>query len=306
MLAPPAGAQWTIYCQTIAGPDHVGRANRYKEQLIQATGLNEWYVIHQDGQSTLYFGFYKSFDDPKDSESLRAQRDRKSVDGLTDRLGNRPFKFAFFVALDSPDPVAPPEWNLTNAVGAYSLQIAAYTGHPMRKQAAVDAVRAARTQGLEAFYFHGETTSSVCIGAWPEGAVKRSQEVANARLTGPDDPFIVTGVPLPDEAARNQRDSQGRPIRVEQEKFEIVDASLTAAMRQFPEHAVNGEVVVNTTVDASGRKVSRPASSFLVPIPRLADSPLSNGTAEPEVARPAAQQPPPEEPGRGRLRGVGP
>lgn len=312
MPLPPEGAQWTIYCQTVSGPEHVNRANRYKEALVQATpDLRDWYVIHQDGQSTLYYGFYRSFDDAKDAETQRAQRDRRTIDSLTDRMGNRPFKFAFFVALDSPDPVAPPEWNLTNANGAYSLQIAAYTGHPLRKQAAVDAVRAARAQGIEAFYYHGENTSSVCVGAWPENAVSRTQEVVNARAGDPDQPFIATGIPLPEEAARNQRDAQGRPIRVEQERFEIVDASLARAMRTFPEHAVNGEVTVTATTDASGRRISRPASSFVVPIPKPAPSLLSDPTydAAPgsfEDPAPSPLQPPAQQPGTGTLRGVGP
>lgn len=313
--APPPGAQWTIYCQTISGPDHVARANRYKEQLALATPeLRDWYVIHQDGQSTLYYGFYRSFDDIKDPETQRAQRDRRTIDALSDRQGNRPFKFAFFVALDSPDPVAPPEWNLANASGAYSLQIAAYTGHPLRKQAAVDAVRDARAQGIEAYYYHGENTSSVCVGAWPENAVVRRQEVVNARPGDPDQPFIAAGIPLPEDAARNQRDAQGRPIRVEQERFEIVDASLSRAMRAFPEHAVNGEVSITTVVDASGKRVSRPASSFVVPIPRAAPSPLTDPNYDLGAAaggmdestggvRSPAQ---PQQPGMGTLRGIGP
>lgn len=312
----PAGAQFTIYCQTISGPDHVERANRIKQQLVSQAPLKDWYVIHQDGQSTLYYGFYKSFDDPKDADAQRAQRDRRTIDALTDQLGNRPFKFAFFVALDAPDPVAPPEWDLSVAPGEISLQIAAYTGHPLRKQYAVEAVRAARAQGVDAYYYHGENTSSVCVGAWPESAVKRTQEVINARPGDPDQPFVKAGIPLPAEAAKNQRDAQGRPLRVEQERFQIADASLAAMMQRFPEHAVNGEVPMTSTNDPrTGRRVTKPASSFLVPIPKSEPSLLNAGGAaagapaglpadQPIEPFPAARPAP--RPGMGQLRGVEP
>ena len=306
----PTGAQYTIYCQTISGPSHVDRATRLKQQLIAQAPLKDWYVIHQEGQSTLYYGFYKTFDDPKDPDSQRAQRDRRTIDALTDRLGNRPFKFAFFVALDAPDPVAPPEWNLAVAPGDLSLQIAAYTGHPLRKQYAVEAVRAARAQGVDAYYYHGETTSSVCVGAWPESAVKRTEQVINARPGDPDQPFVKTGIPLPEEAARNQRDAQGRPLRVEQERFEIVDPTLATMMQRFPEHAVNGEVAMTATMDPrTGQRVTRPARSFVVPIPRDEGSLLSGETT---TGLPADQpiEPPPTtptpQPGVGQLRGVNP
>ena len=67
---------------------------------------------------------------------------------------------SLIVPIDSPDPVAPPEWNLANAKGYWSLQIAAYKDSPKRKEAAVEAVREARKNGVEAYYYHGETTSS--------------------------------------------------------------------------------------------------------------------------------------------------
>lgn len=87
-----------------------------------------------------------------------------------------------FATDSSPDPVAPPEWNLVNRDAdkdakdprrAYwSLEIMAFKVNPLRKEAAVKAVAAFRKDGVEAYYYHGETTSSVCVGAWPMDAVK--------------------------------------------------------------------------------------------------------------------------------------
>jgi len=298
----PQGAQFTIFCQAIAGPDHVERANRVKETLLAGTTMRDWYVIHQDGQSALYYGYYRSFDDPKDPDTRRAQSDRKIIDAMTDQLGNRPFKYAFFVAMDSPDPVAPPEWNLVNAQGAYSLQIAAYTGSALRKQMAVDSVRDARAAGIPAYYYHGETVSSVCIGAWPESAVRRRTVVIND--TGDQEQSVMqSAIPLPEEVARAQRDARNRPIRVEQEKTEILDPTLLKAMRDYPVHAVNGEVVNTTIVDPVTReKITRPSASFVVPIPRATTSILSDPGLPPEP--PLQVAPRREQPGLGKLRGV--
>jgi len=303
MPTPPVGAQWSIYCQTVPGAGHVQRANSVRDQLVSQTPLKDWYVVHGEGQSTLYYGFYKKFDDPNDAESRRAQQDRKRIDALGDKMGNRPFKFASFVALDSPDPVAPPEWNLLNADGAYTLQIAAYTGNALRKQYALEAVRQFRAQGLEAYYFHGETTSSICIGAFPESALQRDQVVSNAD-GDPDQSFLQSTEPLPAGFAQTLRGTDNKPIRVVQDRPKVVDPALRAMMQQFPEHAINGEVqILNLTDSSTGGRVMKPADSFVVPIPHVAPSALSNpavqGGEPMRVVRPL------EQPGVGKLKSIG-
>ncbi|HWP39666.1 MAG TPA: hypothetical protein VNL70_01985, partial [Tepidisphaeraceae bacterium] len=121
--APPKAAQYTIYCGRIEGPMHVERANRVKNELIASTGMPDWYVVHEDGQSLLYYGYYKAINDPEQpAETQRAQTDRRKIDLMTDPMGNRPFREALFVELAAPDPQAPPEWNLANAKGYWSLQ----------------------------------------------------------------------------------------------------------------------------------------------------------------------------------------
>src|ERR1700734_2976972 len=60
MPVPPEGAQYTIYCQGIAGPDHLERSRALRQLLIQSTPMKDWYVIHATDQSTLYYGFYRS------------------------------------------------------------------------------------------------------------------------------------------------------------------------------------------------------------------------------------------------------
>lgn len=303
--AAKSSAQWTIYCQTIMGDDHVARANRVKEQLISVTKLKDWYVVHQDGQSLLYYGMYKTFNDPNESDSLRAQKDRAAIDVLADELGNRPFKHSFFVSLDAPDPTAPPEWNLVNADGVYTLQIGAYTGNKDRKQAAVSAVRDARAAGLEAYYFHGETTSSVCLGAFPANAIMMADSESNS--TGdPEQSFLKSTEPLPDAIARNLRDTDNKPVKVVQSKPRVTDEKLLELMRRFPEHAINGEVQIVSMSDAkTGKPVQRPAESFVVPIPR--SEPLALDDAAMQPAAPDPNMQPVRQPrrGEGKLKSIG-
>src|SRR3954463_13522843 len=50
-VIPPADAQWTLYCQALAGPGHIEQANAVKEQLIGLSKMKDWYIIHQQGES---------------------------------------------------------------------------------------------------------------------------------------------------------------------------------------------------------------------------------------------------------------
>ncbi|WP_428940859.1 hypothetical protein [Fontivita pretiosa] len=310
--APPKGAQYTIYCGRIEGPMHVERANRVKNELIASTGMPDWYVVHENGQSLLYYGYYKAINDPEQpGETQRAQTDRRRIDLMTDPMGNRPFREALFVELAAPDPQAPPEWNLANAKGYWSLQIAAYKDSPDRKQAAVDAVREARAQGVEAYYYHGPTVSSVCIGAWPMHAVK-AQEKGSARTQDPDRAMMVLSAGLPREFARAAAALAGKQnIEVLEPRVEIVDPSMRATIQQYPTHAING--LVHTRM-ING--VSQPDPSFLVVIPNQGrDSVLSarpaSGAGSPALPydttfAPSADRPPvahePARQGQGRLR----
>src|SRR6185437_232877 len=125
--APPKDAQWTLYCRVVPGPDHVIRANEYKNELIKTSGMKDWYVIHDEDQSVIYYGYYRAIDDAKDrKEAERAQGDRKAIEKLTDAQGNKIIPGSMFVAISTPDPVAPPEWDLRNAKGDLTLEIAVY------------------------------------------------------------------------------------------------------------------------------------------------------------------------------------
>src|SRR4051812_10656143 len=127
---PPKDAQITILCTIIPGPGHIQRAKQVKDDLITSTKLKGWYVSHDEQQSTLFYGYYRSLEDPK----LKA--DRARIATMQDNVGNRPFADALPVAINSPDPTAPPEYDLANAKGYWSLLVGTYQG-PQRKEYAV-------------------------------------------------------------------------------------------------------------------------------------------------------------------------
>jgi len=268
----PKDAEWTILCATFSGPDHAFSARNARTHLINQTKMRDWYIIHGQGQTTLYYGFYRSINDPKDAkESARAQNDRKTVAALTDPAsGARLFPAVILTKLDTPDPSSPPQWDLTQAQGMYSLQIAVFKDSPSRRAAAVDAVRAARAQGYEAYYYHGPTSSSVCIGAWPETAVREQNDFNVKKMDNPAAVPLVTAGSLPTLAEGQQYTTpDGKPMNLVSAKYEILDPKLLAMMKQFPRHSVNGvdqPVVVDSRTGQ--RRLAAPHPSFLVKIPR--------------------------------------
>jgi hypothetical protein len=300
--APPKGAQYTIYCGRVEGEAHVERATKVKSDLVRTSGMNGWYVIHDERQSLLYYGYYRAINDLNEKkESARAQADLKKIKSIS-ADGSRLFTGAIFVDLQSPDPVAPAEWNLLNAPGAWSLQIAAYKDSPQRKEAAVEAVREARRQGIEAYFYHGDTISSVCIGVWPTEAVQINAH-SKDRI-GAMDSVLVQPAGMPDLAGvRGEED-----VKVVKEKIVILDQTLLDAMKKYPYHAVNG---MQTFQRVNGNEVPDPSLLIQVPAPKAQSPGLAGGTGpsggapvEPEATPAPKPRPAPATPGLGKLKSV--
>jgi hypothetical protein len=305
--APPADAQWTLYCAAVDGPGHIEQANSVKAQLIKLTGdqgLRNWYVIHQDTQSVLYYGFYRTIDDPKDKkETQRAQADRQRIAALTDQQGNKLFKHVFFVQVNAPDPTAPPEWNLCNADGYWSLEIAAYKDSPHRKEAAVESVRAARAQGIQAYYYHGDSISSVCIGAWPKSAVRDGDDAVEAPASAQEVIVLPHAIPGMDQMQFRSRET-GERIRTVAPESKIIDPSLQAMMAKYPTHSVNGLVMENKVKQQDGSFKTVQDPSFVVKIPHPEASILtqSDEPPAPQLLNPTGAQ---STPGEGKLKSIG-
>jgi hypothetical protein len=275
---PPLGAQWTIFCGSFRGPDHVLVANQAKADLLRQSHLNGWYLVHHADESILYYGYYTELGTP------RAKADKRAIEGLSVNEGEREFAASMFVPLSSPNPSAPPEWNLANTPPEmyFSLQIAAFVQTPDHKERAVEAVREARKLGIEAYYYHTDSMSTVCVGAWPRTAVRQQGGGGVAHNDNADVPVVVANQEIPDGAVPNLRDANGNPIPIIAPKLVIDDPTLAKAIQEFPANAVNGYVM--TQKDKNGHDV--PASSFLVEIPHNAAAQADN----PDASEPAPAQ----------------
>lgn len=271
----PAGAQWTLYCRTIRGPLHVEQSTRFKSELAMNPQLKGWYLVHHDDDSIVCYGYYANISE------AQARNDKRRIESLTDVSGQPVFTGVCFQPIASPDPEAPPEWNLGNTPGRmyWSLQIAAFRDNPLRKKAAVEAVRDLRKQGIEAYYFHGPTISSVCIGAWPIQAVKRQAEDNVAHASDPDSSLLVLSEPLPQYARPKERGRDGKQLVTLAPKLEIIDPTLDAAIHKWPEHAINYDVTEITASD--GQKIRSPSFLVQIPHPELAGQDPFAGVPDP-------------------------
>lgn len=269
---PPPDAQWTIFCDSVTGIGHIENARILRSRLVALTGLHGWYVIHSDKESSLYYGYYR--DDATDKK--RAEGDRLKVANLTDRYGNHLVRGGLLQPIVAPDPAAPSEWNLVNAPkNAYwSIEIATFAGNPKRKEAAVQMVRELRAKGeTQAYYYHGPTVSSVCIGAWPREAIaeqgtgidRNGQMRDDAHNTNADQSLLVFGgfdQAPPNVAGRILEPGTNKPMAVEGKRLDILDPNMKQKTVDYPYHYVNYELH-----GAQNGNVTYPDPSVLVAIP---------------------------------------
>jgi hypothetical protein len=301
MPVPPKDAQFTIYCQQFNGPNHMAEARQAKTILSDSTPLaKKWYVVHGNDQSTLYYGFYRSFDtsDPQFAlDAKRALGDLDAIRMIRDSQGVRLFSASLPVPIDAPNPEANPAWDLTNAKGYWSVEIAAYNA-PGRKEAAVESVRAARKQGIEAYYYHGPTASSVCVGTWPQDA---ATEITTASENiDPNKPVLVTPAPLSDAYKKQLGDN----VQTAAPHVDIADPTLREALDTW-EHDVNGEALMKPGLDpVTKQQVQVREKAFLVKIPHSDGVPAMAETNTPVQPDDAVINPIAPTPGAGQLRSL--
>ncbi len=289
--AAVGNATHTLFLARIVTANHVRDAQSLVGQLKANTPLQRWHVLHGEGQSMLYYGYYSSPD--------AADADREQLGRVLNGVGDPMFTRILLVPLDAPDPAAPPQWDLTQASGRYSVIIAGYKG-PGRKQITVDSVRAAREQGVEAYYWHGPTISHIAIGTWGAEAISIRNENPQLRDTSDDGRMLVSNVPLPEHLRRTATDEMGRPMPTVTPELKINDLTLKQTMQLYPRYAVNGEDQQKTLTDDDGQQHVIFQPSYIVDLTQIE---RAAPTADPGMMRDNDPAPQLLNPNAGRRRG---
>jgi hypothetical protein len=301
MPAPPDGANYTLQCMTFTGPSHTVDSMRAKAMMIQRTNSRDWYIVHEEDQSTLYYGFYKTFDDRTQTvEYTRAQKDRTKIATMVDSNGERYFPQATFSPILLPDPVAPAEWDILNSPGSWTLQILVYRDNPQRKQAAVDMVREFRKNNVNAYFHHFHAVSEVYIGSWNKDAIKENLGEA-AQSNDPNQTMIIFAQPFNGMASMHAQTPNGRDVKIVAPKIEILDPTLKAALDRYPILYINGISVGRPQRMHDGTVKVVPFPSCLVQIPRPGDA-TDTATVESGPGGNAGAAAPSATPGLGGLR----
>lgn len=305
--AIPKDALYTIYCRSFVGPMRAQESTLLKDRLA-STGMKQWHVMHQESESTLYYGFYKAAgDDSKDSQ--RAEDDLKKLRKMVDADSRKVFPLALIVPIPQPGTEGPPELDLLNTPPEryWTLLVGTYAEHPERKKAAVAAVQALREQGVEAYYFHDAMASCVCVGAWPRGAVREQEsDAASVPVDDRDVEMMVFNTPLPEDMPREYLTPEGKRLRLFAPKIDVADPTMKAAMDKHPHFMTNGVVMGRELENAkTGKKELFPNRSALLMIPRKDKPQQEQQQLPPDVQRrlnPTPQQKPQPKPGAGTLR----
>jgi hypothetical protein len=241
-LLPPVGdgrgggdAAYSILLQIVPGEDHVKNAATLKNEVAAASGWGDVFVVHKAGWSELYHGHYVSM--------AQAQSDLKKTKAWRNAAGAQPFAQAMIMALPGKE-TGPPEWGLLRTSGTFTVVVAEFYDVPEasyvgRKDFAVRCCREFRSQGLEAYYYHGPVKSFVCIGSFPESSY----------------PSV---------------DRNGRIERA------VKDDRIAAILKRFTYLAVNGRQEILIVGAKTGKPTKLATASYVMEIPRQEDNAGAN------------------------------
>lgn len=159
--------RFTILLYVLRSADHTSRIQSFKRQTELDAGWRGLYVKNKTGHSELYLGKYATPAEAAD-DLKKAKKYRTPLDVAV-------YAQAMVIPLPGTDP-GPPEWNLLNANGFYTIIVAVFYDQPEanyfgRKEYAVAYCKQLREKGEEAYFRHGSARSTVTIGAFPKDAI---------------------------------------------------------------------------------------------------------------------------------------
>ena len=175
------GTPWTIMCTELNGPHAEQLVSDMADSLRRTPGIRPdevHYLRGTDGSVCLYYGTYHRRANPETGKRTMPRqlvRDLELIKSLGS--GDRQYFFRQAMIMRQPFPnVGNPAWDLADAVGRYTLQVAVFEPTddvPNYKQAAAEYCAELRRQGLPAYYHHGSACSMVTVGLFGEHAILR-------------------------------------------------------------------------------------------------------------------------------------
>ena len=168
-----ADGHYTIQLKAFGSPlKHRLVAEQFKQHTEKDTGWKGLFAYPEKDKTQLCWGRYSRIEDAQ--KNLRKAKRYKAHNDKT------VYAMALVIAMPGQD-VGPPEWKLQGAKGLYSVLVAVFYDVPDqdyigRERFAVEYCRQLRKRGLEAYYYHGTTTSAVAVGAFPEAAIRVSRD----------------------------------------------------------------------------------------------------------------------------------
>lgn len=181
---------WTVECNEYRGAGARELADNMATALKRVRELRDrqvW-VQHEDDRSRIFCGEYPLRYGAPPKRGTGSQAPSEPEIELTDAIKHDlefvrglaiDQRYPFFSARPIPKPVAdvgPPEWDLRNTRGAYTLNVGVtYSTATLHdyKDAAVQWVTDLRRRGYQAYYYHDpvKPRSSVCVGTFGEDAL---------------------------------------------------------------------------------------------------------------------------------------
>lgn len=174
--------RWTIKAFESSEPNHAQQATTLGELLKKVQGLRPESVRVVSGaeSSAVYYGEYVKVGSPDSGRLVfppEYQRDFDFIRRLTDGR-SAPFKYAEPQVLQSAEK-SRGELDVSNAKGAYTLQIAVFYNTPEfseREEAAREYVRLLREAGYSAYLRHEALRSYVFVGDFEATDVEQTPQ----------------------------------------------------------------------------------------------------------------------------------
>jgi len=171
---------WAIRCFRASGPNHTQWAAQLADVLRQSSGLDPQKVRIESTpeKSTVYYGEYKKVMS-RETGDLEFPPDYREDIALIRQInvGGQPL-FSLptpeLIGGSTPTTETVTAWDVRNAPGPYTLQIAVFYNTPtfqQRREAAEQYVQLLREEGFNAYFYHEGVKSYVFVGDFDESDI---------------------------------------------------------------------------------------------------------------------------------------